>query len=155
PLRGKWPGFSPQGRCFLELAPLATGRSGLTSGRSVAGRRGILPTGDRWGKRLDVPKRSRSAIRQPTLLNAVIQPRVRDRGGVAMLRRTVSAIDEGLWNRVPALAPGTMGDVLPRCEAALGRTFMPLLDHFHPPLLGQRHWEGFHGRWAAALADGL
>jgi hypothetical protein len=30
---------------------------------------------------------------------------------------------------------------------------MPLLDHFHPPLLGQRHWEGFHGRWAAALAD--
>src|SRR5690348_9102202 len=32
---------------------------------------------------------------------------------------------------------------------------MPLLDHFHPPLLGHRHWEGFHGRWAAALADGL
>jgi hypothetical protein len=32
---------------------------------------------------------------------------------------------------------------------------MPLLDHFHPPLSGQRHWEGFHGRWAAALADGL
>lgn len=32
---------------------------------------------------------------------------------------------------------------------------MPLLDHFHPPLLGQRHWEGSHGRWAAALADSL
>src|SRR5438445_12940929 len=32
---------------------------------------------------------------------------------------------------------------------------MPLLDHFHPPLLGNRHWEGFHGRWAAAMADGL
>src|ERR1700730_15163606 len=32
---------------------------------------------------------------------------------------------------------------------------MPLLDHFHPPLLGHRHWEGFHGRWAAAMADGL
>jgi len=32
---------------------------------------------------------------------------------------------------------------------------MPLLDHFHPPLLGQRHWEGFHGRWAAAIADAL
>jgi hypothetical protein len=32
---------------------------------------------------------------------------------------------------------------------------MPLLDHFHPPLSGQRHWEGFHGRWAAAMADAL
>jgi hypothetical protein len=32
---------------------------------------------------------------------------------------------------------------------------MPLLDHFHPPLLGRRHWEGFHGRWAAAMADAL
>ncbi len=32
---------------------------------------------------------------------------------------------------------------------------MPLLDHFHPPLQGRRHWEGFHGRWAAALADAL
>jgi hypothetical protein len=32
---------------------------------------------------------------------------------------------------------------------------MPLLDHFHPPLSGHRHWEGFHGRWAAAMADAL
>src|SRR5262245_53974864 len=32
---------------------------------------------------------------------------------------------------------------------------MPLLDHFHPPLSKQRHWESFHGRWAAALADAL
>ena len=32
---------------------------------------------------------------------------------------------------------------------------MPLLDHFHPPLLGHRHWEGFHGWWAAAIAGGL
>src|SRR6516225_9972281 len=32
---------------------------------------------------------------------------------------------------------------------------MPLLDHFHPPLLGHRHWEGFHGWWAAALAGNL
>ncbi len=32
---------------------------------------------------------------------------------------------------------------------------MPLLDHFHPPLLNQRHWEGFHNRWAAALSDSL
>jgi len=32
---------------------------------------------------------------------------------------------------------------------------MPLLDHFHPPLLGQRHGEGFHGWWAAALAENL
>jgi len=32
---------------------------------------------------------------------------------------------------------------------------MPLLDHFHPPLLGHRHWEGFYGWWATALADSL
>jgi hypothetical protein len=29
---------------------------------------------------------------------------------------------------------------------------MPLLDHFHPPLHGQRHWEGFHHAWATAIA---
>jgi hypothetical protein len=32
---------------------------------------------------------------------------------------------------------------------------MPLLDHFHPPLQGRRHFEGFHGWWAAALAGSL
>jgi hypothetical protein len=32
---------------------------------------------------------------------------------------------------------------------------MPLLDHFHPPLLGHRHWEGFHGWWAAEVASQL
>lgn len=32
---------------------------------------------------------------------------------------------------------------------------MPLLDHFHAPLKGHRHWESFHGRWAAAMADTL
>lgn len=32
---------------------------------------------------------------------------------------------------------------------------MPLLDHFHPPLAPLRHWEGFHSRWASALADAL
>jgi hypothetical protein len=32
---------------------------------------------------------------------------------------------------------------------------MPLLDHFHPPLLGRRHWEGFHGWWAAEIAGSL
>jgi len=32
---------------------------------------------------------------------------------------------------------------------------MPLLDHFHPPLSQQRHWESFQGSWAAALADAL
>ena len=25
---------------------------------------------------------------------------------------------------------------------------MPLLDHFHSPLLEKRHWESFHGSWA-------
>jgi Protein of unknown function (DUF4058) len=32
---------------------------------------------------------------------------------------------------------------------------MPLLDHFHPPLLGARHWESLHTRWATYLADRL
>jgi len=32
---------------------------------------------------------------------------------------------------------------------------MPLLDHFHPPLSSERHWEAFHGRWAAAITDVL
>ena len=33
--------------------------------------------------------------------------------------------------------------------------FMPLLDHFHPPLGLMRHWEGFHHAWAANLAQHL
>lgn len=32
---------------------------------------------------------------------------------------------------------------------------MPLLDHFHPPLSPQRHWESFHVNWAGAIADAL
>ncbi|HEY7156141.1 MAG TPA: DUF4058 family protein [Gemmataceae bacterium] len=32
---------------------------------------------------------------------------------------------------------------------------MPLLDHFHPPLSDERHWESFHTAWAGALADDL
>jgi hypothetical protein len=32
---------------------------------------------------------------------------------------------------------------------------MPLLDHFHPPLEGRRHWEAFHGWWAAEIAGSL
>lgn len=32
---------------------------------------------------------------------------------------------------------------------------MPLLDHFHPPLSPIRHWEAFHARWAASIADAL
>lgn len=32
---------------------------------------------------------------------------------------------------------------------------MPLLDHFHPPLRGARHWEGFHNAWAANIAQHL
>jgi hypothetical protein len=32
---------------------------------------------------------------------------------------------------------------------------MPLLDHFHPPFSGTRHWQSFHSRWASALADML
>src|SRR5437660_5443253 len=35
------------------------------------------------------------------------------------------------------------------------RAAMPLLDHFHPPLEGRRHWEAFHAWWAAAIAGSL
>ena len=30
----------------------------------------------------------------------------------------------------------------------IGEPIMPLLDHFHPPLSTQRHWESFHTTWA-------
>src|SRR5438094_828242 len=32
---------------------------------------------------------------------------------------------------------------------------MPLLDHFHPPLSRERHWESFHAAWIGSLADDL
>jgi hypothetical protein len=32
---------------------------------------------------------------------------------------------------------------------------MPLLDHFHPPLSVDRHWESLHAPWAGSLADAL
>jgi hypothetical protein len=32
---------------------------------------------------------------------------------------------------------------------------MPLLDHFHPPLSEERHWESFHGVWAAEIMASL
>ncbi len=32
---------------------------------------------------------------------------------------------------------------------------MSLLDHFHPPLLHEHHWEGFHHSWAAIIAHQL
>jgi hypothetical protein len=32
---------------------------------------------------------------------------------------------------------------------------MPLLDHFHAPLKGTRHWEGFHHAWATNIAQHL
>ncbi len=32
---------------------------------------------------------------------------------------------------------------------------MPLLDHFHPPLNRERHWEGFHSLWASEIVRQL
>ena len=32
---------------------------------------------------------------------------------------------------------------------------MPLLDHFHPPLSEERHWEGFHSAWANMIVREL
>jgi hypothetical protein len=36
-----------------------------------------------------------------------------------------------------------------------GGCIMPLLDHFHPPLSSNRHWQGFHSAWANALTRQL
>jgi len=32
---------------------------------------------------------------------------------------------------------------------------MPLLDHFHPPVLTYHHWESFHAIWAGAMMERL
>lgn len=32
---------------------------------------------------------------------------------------------------------------------------MPLLDHFQPPLVERRAWEGFHSAWASSISDAL
>jgi hypothetical protein len=32
---------------------------------------------------------------------------------------------------------------------------MPLLDHFHSPVSDERHWDGFHSKWANVLVDDL
>lgn len=32
---------------------------------------------------------------------------------------------------------------------------MPLLDHFHPPVAPDHHWESFHSNWATRIADAL
>lgn len=32
---------------------------------------------------------------------------------------------------------------------------MPLRDHFHPPLISKRSWEGFHGAWPAMIVRTL
>lgn len=32
---------------------------------------------------------------------------------------------------------------------------MNLLDHFHPPLSVERHWESFHSQWASSIASAL
>lgn len=32
---------------------------------------------------------------------------------------------------------------------------MALLDHFHPPLKGRRHWHSFHNAWATFIASAL
>jgi hypothetical protein len=34
-----------------------------------------------------------------------------------------------------------------------GGAAMPLLDHFHPPILRTHSWESFRARWAVTLAD--
>src|SRR5437016_2742874 len=40
-------------------------------------------------------------------------------------------------------------------SASEGGAFMPLLDHFHSPSLGDRHGESFHGTWATGIMRAL
>src|SRR5438874_7771661 len=42
-----------------------------------------------------------------------------------------------------------------QCPNAVWRPPMPLLDHFHPPLIAERRWESFHSSWATKIADTL
>jgi hypothetical protein len=35
------------------------------------------------------------------------------------------------------------------------RDTVPLLDHFHPPLIAERRWESFLSNWATKIADAL
>jgi hypothetical protein len=57
-----------------------------------------------------------------------------------------------------AFAPTTSGqlpfDLMVR-QIPNRRLAVPLLDHFHPPLSEERHWEGFHSKWANVLVDEL
>src|SRR4051812_28715078 len=46
-------------------------------------------------------------------------------------------------------------DVLGEVPCRQRRMAMPVLDHFHPPLSEERHWEGFHSKWANVLVDEL
>src|SRR5436305_6524877 len=32
---------------------------------------------------------------------------------------------------------------------------MPLLDHFHPPMIERRHWHSFYNSWATYLSSQL
>jgi hypothetical protein len=37
----------------------------------------------------------------------------------------------------------------------MGNKLVKLLDHFHPPLKGERRWESFHSSWANYIAENL
>src|SRR5947209_963293 len=48
------------------------------------------------------------------------------------------------WHRIDRAAP-----------TFKGRNTMPLLDHFHAPLVDRYPWESFHATWAVALTGWL
>src|SRR5262249_4759399 len=50
---------------------------------------------------------------------------------------------------------GLLGDLVESvcCPHSMGRTAMPLLDHFHPPLEDEYPWDSLHSGWATRLAD--
>ena len=54
------------------------------------------------------------------LCNSFVLHKLTDPQVVAMLRQTVSGIDEGLWDRLPRLAPGQAVVSFPHMPAAAG-----------------------------------
>ena len=59
------------------------------------------------------------------LVNSFVLHKITDPGVVAALRKTVSGIDEGLWARLPGLAPG-------QAIVSFGHMARPLLVSIDP-----------------------
>src|SRR5262249_30080801 len=79
-------------------------------------------------------------------------------GGGCSRRCTSRSAAASGWGRVRGCCRTCRRErsaVVPPAGGAGEGEAMPLLDHFHAPLSLTHHWESFHARWAAAIADAL